>query len=116
MESEKALVVGELTIETDRNEKRLNKRKCDAQNIVKALRVLADCFDEQKEDAYITQIENNRFDCKHPDVPYHPNRVRKADEFLTFPSGLKDIAVDIQELEDKIESSNRRLRAELDCD
>lgn len=116
METEKTLTVGGLTIEIDRNQKRLNKRKCDAQHMVKTLRVLADCFDEQIENAYITEIEGDKFDCRHPDVSYHGYQVKKKEDYLTFPTGIMEIATDIRDLEKKLSDSNKRLRAELDCD
>lgn len=116
MDEEKVRNVGELTIEIDRARKRLNKRRCDAQHMVKTLRVLADCFDEQEEDVYITQIEGEWFDCTHPDANLHPHEVKKLEDFLVFPTGLAGIATEIRDLEIKIESVDRRLRAELDCD
>ena len=88
----------------------LKKRRNDANQMAKHLRVLADCFDEEN-DAKITKIRDGRFDSDHPNAQYH----RQGGPWPDFPTQAGEIAVDILALEEEIRELEKSLALEIGC-
>lgn len=88
----------------------LKKRRNDANQMAKYLRILADCFDEEH-DAQITNIRDGRFDSNHTDAQYH----RVGGPWPDFPIQASKIAEDILNLEREIRELEKGLALEIGC-
>lgn len=107
--------VGSLLKQKDKAEKKLINRLCRAKQTVNVLRILADCFDDEVEDAEVTKVAGNRFECVHPSIPTHPHLVKPDIEWPEFPSDLKGVTSEICDLKAEIKRISELLRTELDC-
>ena len=107
--------VGALLKKKNRTENKLTNRLCWANHMVHSLRILADCFDEDFKDAEIVSVMGDRFECVHPNVNAHSNRVYKEEDWPEFPTDLKEVAIEICELKEKVVQISGLLESELNC-
>jgi len=107
--------IGALLKKKNRAEKKLANRLCWTNHMVRALRILADCFDENFKDAEIVGVMGGRFECIHPEINTHPNRVYKEEDWPEFPTDLKEVAVEICELKTEVVQISELLESELNC-
>ena len=87
---------------------------CRAKQLVEVLRILADCFDDKKEDAEVIKVIGDRFECSHPRIDNNPSLVKTADDWPEFPPDLKGIVSEICDLNAEISPLSELLKTELD--
>ncbi len=107
--------VGSLLKQKDKAEKKLKNRLCRAKQSANTLRILADCFDDEVEDAEVTKVMGNQFECVHSSIPTHPHIVKPDTEWPEFPPDLKETVSEICDLKTEIKRLSELLETELDC-
>ena len=107
--------VGALLKRKDRAEKNLTNRLCRAKQMVNSLRILADCFDDEVEDAGVIRVIGDRFECTHSSLDQNPNRVKKDSDWPEFPPDLRGVVSEICDLQSEIHQLSELLETELNC-
>ena len=107
--------VGALLKRKNRAEKNLTNRLCRAKQMVSALRILADCFDDEEEGAGIIRVKGDRFECTHSSLDGNPSRVKKDTDWPEFPPDLREVVTEICDLQSEILDLSELLKTELNC-
>lgn len=108
--------IGNLYKRKIKAEKLLLKRRNDGKQLVSALRIIAECFDEESPDAEIVKVESDKFwySYRGQEAQIKDSRGER-DPAIEFPQDAKDIATDIYALKQEIHELTERLNLAIEC-
>lgn len=108
--------IGSLYRQKCKAEKRLMKRRNDAKHLVKPLRILAECFDEENEGANIQIVKGEEFWYRYMEREGVIKESRgDKDPSVPFPTEAREVATEIYELKRKIVDLTERLELAIGC-